>query len=264
MSRGATMTVLEAASRNAQTPTSKGQKRKLGGTSSSALTGLHLMSAATGKARDTAGGAGAAAAPLSPRDNSATAATPPTAPEESPADFVTRVFCQHGVDPANMSVPWVKPTEEMIAAYCNETLKAARAGNVDQLRQMLQSGKSLDCCNRFGESLIHLACRRGNLDLVRFLILDAKVTLLVRDDYGRSILHDAFWTPQPQLDLVDFLLEHVPDLLCVRDVRGHAPVDYVRQEHKASWLDFLRQRQHKLCPKHAAPSSSCTESTSAS
>ena len=170
---------------------------------------------------------------------------------ESPADFVARAFRARGLEPDSLVVPFVTPTEEMIAAYRNETLKAARVGDVSELRQMLQRGQSLDCCNRFGESLLHLACRRGNLELVRFLVVEAKVTLLIRDDYHRTVLHDAFWTPEPNLDLVDFLLDHVPELLCVKDVRGHAPVDYIRQEHKVTWLDFLRQREHKLCAKAA-------------
>jgi len=263
MSWGATMTLLEAASHNTNTKnrsTSTGGKRKLGETtSSSSLTGQIMISAASAASNQHKTATTAAATPLSPHNNSAADAA---ASDESPADFVTRVFREHGViDPANLSVPWVKPTEEMIAAYCNETLKAARAGDVDQLRLLFESGKSLNCCNRFGESLIHLACRRGNLDLVRFLILDAHVTLLIRDDYGRTVLHDAFWTPQPQLELVDFLLEHVPELLCVRDVRGHAPVDYVRHEHQATWMDFLRQRQHKLCPKQHSASSGAEASS---
>ena len=249
MSLGMTLNLFEEASNVTATATATqaGNKRKLSealGFSPSLTTALLVRGMSSQNKRQMA--SISCSNSLTPATVTAPATT---AVSESPADFVVRVFQEQGLDPATLCVPFVTPTEEMIAAYRHETLKAARAGDVTQLRQIQQSGVSLDCCNRFGESLIHLACRRGNLELVRFLVLEAKVTLLIRDDYHRTLLHDSFWTPQPQFDLVDFLLDHVPELLCVKDVRGHAPVDYVRHEHKAVWLNFFKQRQDKLCPK---------------
>ena len=214
-----------------------GNKRKMGETPTSSLTGIVRLAEL------------AASSQQSKRER----ITPTPTIEETPAEFVARVFREKGLDSKQtamaVTIPFVKPTEEMIAAYRTETLFAARSGDVEKLRRLLKSGALLDCCNRFGESLIHLACRRGNLDMVRFLVTEAKVTLLIRDDYGRTILHDACWTPEPQFDLVEYLLELVPDFLCVRDVRGHAPLDYARHEHHSAWLDFLRLRQDKMLPK---------------
>jgi Ankyrin repeats (3 copies) len=139
--------------------------------------------------------------------------------ESCPTAYALRVFQENGfdvlVDPSIVSVPFVVPTETHIAAYLTDTVRAVQAGDVQHLRIMHKSGVSLNCCNRFGESLIATACRRGNLAVVRFLVLEAKVSLLLRDDFNRTVLHDAFWTPEPNVELVEFLLRIVPDLLCV-------------------------------------------------
>ena len=58
---------------------------------------------------------------------------------------------------------------------------------------MHKKGKTLQCCNRFGESAIHMACRHDLTDVVKFSIEEVGSILRVRDDYGRTPLHDAFW-----------------------------------------------------------------------
>lgn len=173
----------------------------------------------------------------------------------SPSTLVAQIFKENGFDmhdtttPFGLSIPFEKPTERRIAAYQTDTVKIARSDDVEQLRLLFQSGVDLDCCNRFGESLVSMACRRGSVKLVRFLVEEANVSLLVRDDFGRTVLHDAFWTTEPRFELMEFLLSEVPDLLCVRDVRGHFPLDYIRSEHWTKWTNFLQERRHLLWPK---------------
>merc|ERR1712183_78962 len=54
------------------------------------------------------------------------------------------------------------------------------------------------CANRFGESLLHLACRRGRTDMVRFLVVEMgsppRDVLETMDDCHKTPLHDACWT----------------------------------------------------------------------
>lgn len=171
---------------------------------------------------------------------------PATASPLNPADVValeTKGF--FAVD----ALAFLATTEEMVAAYRLDVVNALRTEKVDELRKLHDAGAQLQCCNRFGESLIHMACRRGLTDVVRFLVRDAKVSLLVKDDYGRTPLHDACWTPQPRFDLVRFILEEVPALLCVEDVRGHLPLHYVRKEHWGDWCDFFAGHKSMLQPK---------------
>ena len=182
---------------------------------------------------------------------------------KNPQEFVVSEFKANGLDvettdlAAGMS--FLKPTEEMIEAYKMETVAALRKHDVEKLRELHKSGIALQCCNRFGESLIHMACRRGETEIVRFLVQEAKVSLLVRDDYGRTPLHDACWTPKPKFELVEFIVSEAPELLCVKDVRGHAPLNYIRKEDYAVWRDFFVKRRSLLNAKaYKAPSSSAS------
>lgn len=146
---------------------------------------------------------------------------------------------------------FTKPTEEQIAAYDARKITAVRNGDIITLRSLLEAGQNLSCCNKFGESLIHMACRRGHIDVVRFLLQDAKVSLTVRDDYGRTPFHDCCWRPSPSYDLMELLLrEGDPRLLLLKDVRGHAPFDYSGAQW-AGWNEFLESRKDLLLSRLA-------------
>jgi hypothetical protein len=143
--------------------------------------------------------------------------------------------------------PFMMPDSEFIDAYDMEAVKAIRCGDVVNLRRMLDEGQSFNACNKFGESLIHMACRRGGLDVVYFLMNDAQVNIDVRDDFGRTPLHDACWTTKPNFDLMDLLLKQAPpDLLVVQDIRGHTPFHYARREHWSEWIVFFQGREELL------------------
>jgi hypothetical protein len=47
----------------------------------------------------------------------------------------------------------------------------------------------MNCFNRFGESLLHMDCRRGFEDTVEFLLDQPEVDVRICDDNGRTILH---------------------------------------------------------------------------
>lgn len=170
----------------------------------------------------------------------------------SPADFVLSLCKENGFETSDTkSLTFLEPTQEMINAYTLNTVQIVRSEDIDSLRELHENGEILQCCNQFGESLIHLACRRGRCDIVRFLVREAHVSLLVKDDFGRTPLHDACWTTSPQFELVDFIIDEVPEFLCVEDVRGHTPFHYVRKEDWNQWMEFLDQRRSKFRPKFA-------------
>ena len=141
---------------------------------------------------------------------------------------------------------FIKFTEEHFAAYDAEVVQAIRRNDVVSLRELHRNGKSLQCANRYGESLVHMACRRGHIDTVRFLVGEANVSLRVKDDVGRTPLHDACWSASPNFDLMELLMEHEPDLLLVADNRGHYPFSYARRNHWESWTNFLQQKKDYL------------------
>ena len=132
--------------------------------------------------------------------------------------------------------------------YDQEVVSAIRASDVDALRKLHEAGTTLQCGNRFGETLIHLACRRSHRDVVSFLVNEVGVSLRVRDDYGRTPMHDACWRAEPDLELLDLLLDRAPELLMLSDKRGHSPLDYGRREHWAVLVPFLQERKAKFRP----------------
>ena len=167
---------------------------------------------------------------------------------QNPADLVHRIYEEHGwkVEPSREKHYFVKVTPEMIEAYDKEILRAVREKNLEKLKGLHQQGRVLQCCNRFGESLLHMACRNGLTDIVKFLVKEAKVSLHVRDDYGRTPFHDACWTVEPNFALVEFLIQEAPELVGLSDVRGHTPFSYVRKNHWKQWVEFLNERKAML------------------
>jgi ankyrin repeat protein len=154
------------------------------------------------------------------------------------------------------------PNESDVESYDMESVRAVRTGDVERLRELYRSGKSLDACNAFGESLLHMACRRGDLKMVRFLLGEVKVRSNRCDDFGRNPLHDAMWTSTPHTEVMDVLMDHVdPSMLLAEDVRGNTPFAYARREHDAKWIEFLEQRKEKLRQKHDASLSSTDRET---
>lgn len=141
-------------------------------------------------------------------------------------------------------------TEKEIEAYDAEALRAIRNEDLDTLKTFLQIQRPLKCSNRFGESLLHLACRKGLVSVVKFLVDEADVPLNVRDDMGRSPLHDAFWCPEANFDLVDVILKKCPDLLLISDKRGHPPLSYARRNHWKSWNEYLQSRSDMMKTIH--------------
>jgi ankyrin repeat protein len=138
---------------------------------------------------------------------------------------------------------FTKPSLDLTDSYNLEVVRAIREEDLIKLRTMLDEGKSFDASNSFGESLLHMACRRGSLEIVNFLINEAQVQVDVRDDFGRTALHDACWTTAPNFGVMDVLMKQMlPDTLLSEDVRGHTPFHYARKEHWDDWVIFLQER----------------------
>ena len=165
----------------------------------------------------------------------------------SPQSYLLQRFGATSFTPSlSMKNFFIEHTEEQIKAYDMQVIQAIRSQDIEQLRQMHKSGRQLQCANKFGESLIHMACRRGFVDVVRFLVDEAGVSVRVRDDYGRTVLHDACWTSEPNEELVEYLVRQCPKLLLMSDKRGNAPFEYARRENWGQWVKFLVQKEESF------------------
>eukprot|EP00543_Licmophora_paradoxa_P005452 CAMPEP_0202458556 /NCGR_PEP_ID=MMETSP1360-20130828/26447_1 /ASSEMBLY_ACC=CAM_ASM_000848 /TAXON_ID=515479 /ORGANISM="Licmophora paradoxa, Strain CCMP2313" /LENGTH=216 /DNA_ID=CAMNT_0049079157 /DNA_START=165 /DNA_END=812 /DNA_ORIENTATION=+ len=126
-------------------------------------------------------------------------------------------------------------TEKQIEAYGTDVVNATRENNFEALKALHKNGSSVDCCNRFGESLLHMVCRRGFTQMGNFLLEDASLNVRITDDCGRTPFHDICWHHTPNLDLAEMVIQRDPTLLLICDKRGHTPFQYARQHHWPAW-----------------------------
>jgi Ankyrin repeats (3 copies) len=139
--------------------------------------------------------------------------------------------------------------EEQMSRYNTEIVQIARSNDVTALQEYYQKHgrESLNCYNRFGEGLLNMACRRGFTKMVQFLLSpEIHLQVRVRDDGGRTPLHDACWYPEPQLDVCTMIIQQDPSLLLVADKRGYTPFQYARKSDWLVWRKFLVQNLDQI------------------
>ena len=164
---------------------------------------------------------------------------------ESPEAIVRNVL---GVKRPNPSTLFfrVPPSEARLDAFTNEKVDAVRNNDVETLRRLHLQGQSLDACSKNGESLLHLACRRGNIETVQFLVLVVSAT--IQDEMGRTVLHDVCWRPRPDPALFMVVFHAVPrSFLLTPDARGHTCFDYCRKPEWPLWIAFLKEHLPRFC-----------------
>ena len=134
--------------------------------------------------------------------------------------------------------------DEHLEAYTHDKVNAVQANDVERLRSLLASGQLMQASNRFGESVLHTSCRRGLTDVVGFFLNEAHVSPRVRDDMGRTPMHDVCWhSGPPNHDIMKMLIGEAPEMLLSRDKRGHSPFDYARREYWSNWVTFLNEHR---------------------
>jgi len=142
---------------------------------------------------------------------------------------------------------YCRPTPYQQASYGSALSRAVRASDASTLRKMFDAGLSPNPCNNFGESLVHMICRRGDSKLLRVL-LNAGCSMQVTDDYGRTPLHDACWRAETNFEAVSMILEADKHLIHLVDCRGAAPLSYVGKERYGVWIQFLRSKLDRYWP----------------
>jgi ankyrin repeat protein len=134
------------------------------------------------------------------------------------------------------------PKQEEIDAYQHDVIDAVRSSDMETLRRFHEQKRPLKCSNAFGESILHLACRKHLVSVVKFLTQTAQVPVCVCDDYGRTPVHDACWVHKPDFELMDLLLGECPDLLYIKDRRGHTPLSFARRDQWKEWNAYLKRK----------------------
>lgn len=113
---------------------------------------------------------------------------------------------------------------------------------------MLEAGLSPNACNQHGESILHMTCRHGKVDLFRVLIA-FDVDLQQTDDHGRTCFTDCCWAAQPSFEIASWLLKVDRDFLFLYDVRGSLPLSYVTKANWQAWRSFLEEEIDTFFPQ---------------
>jgi len=177
----------------------------------------------------------------------------PNKDKVSPDDFLHKlVFATCGMElepkkAKSLNDFFVKVTDEQVAAYTITVVSACRNNDLDALKKLhSEEGQTMNCFNRFGESLLTMACRRGFEAIVEFLLHQPDVDVRISDDSGRTVLHDACWNPTPQLKICEWIAKRDPALFFIADNRGCTPFQYARPEHWDIWRQFLLDNKESL------------------
>jgi hypothetical protein len=163
----------------------------------------------------------------------------------SPDEFLLQlVRAQYGVclevKPAlSLSAFFSEVSEEQMASYTLQVVGAVRNNDLESLKKLQREGQPLNCFNRFGESLLHMACRRGFESILEYLLEQPDINLRIRDDTGRTPLHDACWNASPQLNICKWIIQRDPSLFLITDRRGCTAFQYARPQHWGIWRKFL-------------------------
>lgn len=149
----------------------------------------------------------------------------------------------------NMENFFIDVTNERVHGFGINTQVAVRADSIDLLATLDSEGQRMDGCNKFGESIIHLAARKGSFKCLEYLVHCCQVDVRVCCDAGRNPLHDACWSAAPNFDVAFLLIKACPDLLHVRDKRGHTPLEYIPRDVWSQWNSFLDSHAAFLRPR---------------
>lgn len=176
---------------------------------------------------------------------------------QSPFDEFYSMLTLHGFSHQATSYKSVQDTflpltEDMIQGYDATLLAIVRHNDLGSLRELHKSGRNLQCSNSFGESIVHIVARRGYREMLDFLVQQAGVSMRVICDYGRTILHDACWSVEPNFEMIKFIIKECPDFLFLVDNRNLTPLMYVPKQVWGLWSTFLKENADflELCVVH--------------
>ena len=139
-------------------------------------------------------------------------------------------------------------------SYSKGLLDAVRSSNIEMLHALSSQGVCMTACNKFCESVVHLACRRSCREVVSFILSKSNVDCLwLVDDKGRCPLHDACWRKSPDTEIVEMLLEKCCELIWLPDSRGCLPLEYTQRHDWPVWREFISSIMDRFWPTKVPP-----------
>jgi len=153
------------------------------------------------------------------------------------------------------------PSPLQLASFGTAVVKAIHTSDVSVLSDLLSCGLSPNPCNQFRDSVLDLVCKRGN-GLIFHSLMELGCEVRVCDGFGRTPLHHCGWAAELNESIVETILRTDLKQIMVEDKRGMTPLEYVRSDTQAEWIDWLESCADQLFPVggnfslHRNPSSS--------
>mmetsp|Transcript_40847 Transcript_40847/g.57442 ORF Transcript_40847/g.57442 Transcript_40847/m.57442 type:complete len:504 (+) Transcript_40847:36-1547(+) len=168
-----------------------------------------------------------------------------------PHQFLLGILTQRGYSAqsfASEEVGYhVEPTPLQLASFGTVVLKALHAKDASALSDLLSVGLSPNPCNRFGDSLLSLVCKRTDHEILQVLI-NHGCDLQVCDSFGRTPLHNVAWATTFSKAMVKAILDCDLNQLLVHDKQGQCPLEYVRKSQWEFWNCFLKEAADRYWP----------------
>jgi len=120
--------------------------------------------------------------------------------------------------------------------------EAAREGNIEKLRALLEAGAEIESRNEKGETPLHCAVSAGHTHIF-YLLTGNDADLNARDHAGRTPLHVAVW--KNHIGWVERLTRNYADLT-IRDEEGKTPLDIAIENENAEIVKLLEQEARKF------------------
>ncbi|CAH8571969.1 unnamed protein product [Schistosoma turkestanicum] len=130
---------------------------------------------------------------------------------------------------------WHVSTNPKQADLNQSFLRAARAGNLEKLRELLNKITDINVSNTNGLNALHLACKEGKTDVVKELLSrGASVHLITRK--GNTALHIA--SLAGHLEIVQLLVDYGADVNA-QSQNGFTPLYMSAQENHVEVVQYL-------------------------
>ncbi|VDK48296.1 unnamed protein product [Anisakis simplex] len=132
--------------------------------------------------------------------------------------------------------PLVRPSSIALQGESSASfLRAARAGNLERVLELLRSGTDINTCNANGLNALHLASKEGHHEVVREL-LKRKALVDAATKKGNTALHIASLAGQELI--VTILVENNANVN-VQSLNGFTPLYMAAQENHESVVRYL-------------------------
>jgi ankyrin repeat protein len=124
-------------------------------------------------------------------------------------------------------------------AFAGPLHDAARAGDLEKVRALIDQGATIDAQSERGETPLILAILAGHIDVVELLILHG-ADVMARNERGLTPLHAAAYSGSAEL--ARLLLEHGSALEDTANVSGATPLMLAAEENRIAVAELLIHR----------------------